>query len=92
MNPQVKDAIKLLGVYTAGSFDVWMLAGSSKATCRAHVMSALYGRKVPQREAGVTAMREAFHALAFNHDAPNFKAAECLAAREEAFTSWAATL
>ena len=74
MNQNVAEALRLYSAYTAGRFNAWDLAGSAKASCRAHIMSALYGRKVPQREAGVTAIREAFHTLAFNHDAPGFKA------------------
>jgi hypothetical protein len=51
------DAVKLLGTYTAGRFDSYMLAGPSKATCRQHVMSALVGCKLPQSKCGVTALR-----------------------------------
>jgi hypothetical protein len=42
----VKEAIRLLGTYTAGRFDIWMLSGSAKASCRAHVMSTLLGVRV----------------------------------------------
>lgn len=57
----MSEAVRLLGVYTAGRFDIWALAGSSKASCRAHVMSALLGRRAVQRESGVTALRSEFY-------------------------------
>jgi hypothetical protein len=54
-------AIKLLGTYTAGRFDIWMLAGSSKASCRAHIMSVLHGTRIPQAKSGVNALRSALY-------------------------------
>lgn len=57
------DAIRLLGLYTAGRYDIYALAGAPRASCRAHVMSALVGHKVPQSAAGVNALRAAFYAL-----------------------------
>lgn len=59
--PIPREAIKLLGTYTAGSFDVWALAGPAKASCRAHVMSALMGQKMPQSKSGVNAIIAAFY-------------------------------
>jgi hypothetical protein len=79
MNTQ--EAIHWLGVYTNGHFDIWMLAGSAKASCRAHVMSVLLGVKTPQSKAGVTALREAFY------QAGNIQG-DCLAAKEENFLKW----
>lgn len=32
MNTQ--EAIRWLGIYTNGRFDIWMLSGSAKASCR----------------------------------------------------------
>ncbi len=58
----VKEAIRLLGVYTAGRFDVWALMGPAKASCRAHVMSVLCEHKMPQAKSGVTAIRAKFYA------------------------------
>lgn len=75
------EAVRLLGVYTAGRFDVWVLAGNAKAGCRAHIMSALLGRRVPQSKSGVNAMREAFYNLAN-------PAGDCPAAREKSFIAW----
>lgn len=40
--PNVTEAIRLLGVYTAGTFNVWDLSGSQKTSCRAHIMSHLF--------------------------------------------------
>lgn len=58
----MNEAIRLLGAYTGGRFDIWLLAGGSKASCRAHVMSVLTGQRVPQSKAGVNAIRSAFYA------------------------------
>jgi len=78
MNTQ--EAIRVLGIYTAGRFDIWMLAGSSKASCRAHVMSVLQGKRVPQSQSGITAIRSAFYeALSIT--------GECEAHRQESFQS-----
>jgi hypothetical protein len=79
MNTQ--EAIRLLGTYTAGRFDIWMLSGSAKASCRAHVLSVLLGVKTPQSKSGVNALREAFY------QAGNIEG-DCLAAREENFLLW----
>jgi hypothetical protein len=75
------EAIRLLGVYTAGRFDIWLLAGQPKASCRAHIMSVLTGIKTPQRKAGVNALREAFY-LAGGIEG------DCLAAKEDNFLAW----
>jgi hypothetical protein len=48
------------------------------------------GAEVPQKNAGVTAMREAFHTAAFNAGALN--ACNCMAQRDDAFEAWARTL
>lgn len=78
----MKNALKLLGTYTAGRFDFWMLAGPTKASCRAHIMSELMGKKMPQSKSGVTAMRDAFYEIAKPEG-------NCIAAREESFLAWA---
>src|SRR5260370_20367475 len=75
------EAVRLLGVYTAGRFDIWMLSGSAKASCRAHILSILLGTRVPQSKAGVTALREAFNKHA------NIEG-DCIAAREEKFIAF----
>lgn len=75
------EAVRLLGAYTAGTYDLWSLAGPAKASCRAHIMSALQGRKVPQKESGVTMLRSAFYAV-FQPPAGT------LAAQETAFAEW----
>lgn len=63
MNANQLEFLRLLGVYTAGRFDVWALAGPAKASCRAHVMSALAMAKVPQSRAGVTVIWEALRCI-----------------------------
>ena len=60
-----REAIHLFGVYTAGRFDFYALAGGPMAGCRAHILSALADRRVPQKDAGITALREAFAAFLF---------------------------
>ena len=76
-----REAVRLLGVYTAGRFDLWALAGPARASCRAHVASALAGRKVPQSKAGVTMLRDSFYAIA-NPDGDH------MAGRESSFVAW----
>ena len=61
MSTPLGEAIRVLGIYTAGRFDAWMLAGSARASCRAHVMSTLLNRRVPQSQSGVNAIRDAFY-------------------------------
>lgn len=71
-------AVKLLGAYTAGQFTLWSLAGPRRASCRAHVMGALHGKKMPQSQSGVTAIRAEFYArLPVSGD--------CEALREDSF-------
>ena len=78
---QQKRALFALGVYTAWRFDVWALAGSCKAGCRAHILSELAGKRVPQSQSGVNALRAALYEVT-NPDGA------CEAAREESFRSW----
>jgi len=71
-------AIKTLGAYTAGRFDIWALAGPAKAPCRQHVMSELMGKRMPKSASGVEALRSAFYtrlSIQGSHEA----------AREDAF-------
>ena len=82
MPTNVKEALKLLGIYTAGSFDIWTLAGPVKASCRAHILSTLVGGKVPQSKSGVNALRDAFYAVAEI-------TGEYPAERERNFIAWA---
>lgn len=54
-------AIKTLKAYTR-NFDIYALAGNTKASCRAHVMADLLDLpRVPQSKAGVTALRAEFY-------------------------------
>lgn len=75
-------ATKLLGIYTADHFDFWMLAGPSKASCRAHILSVLEDKRIPQRLAGVTALQDSFFAIAK-------PAGNCMAAKDQSFVAWA---
>ncbi len=81
MSTPVGEAIRILGIYTAGRFDVWNLAGSAKASCRQHILSVLTSQSVPKSKAGVTALRDAFYA------AGNITG-EYEAQRERNFLAW----
>jgi hypothetical protein len=61
MDERLIEAVRLVGVYTAGRFQLWSLAGPAKASCRAHVASVFHGVKVPQGKAGVNALRDALY-------------------------------
>jgi hypothetical protein len=79
---KLAEALRLVGVYSGGRFDLWALAGPAKASCRAHVMSAFTGAKVPQSKAGVFAIQAAlFGAL----NPPG----DCQATRDENFRAMA---
>ena len=78
----LREALRLLGIYTAGTFSLWQLAGPAKASCRAHIATALAGRKVPQSKAGVSALRDSFYACLR-------PAGDCIAAREDGFRALA---
>lgn len=55
-----EEGIRLLNTYTAGSFNLWVLAGHAKANVRARVMTGLLGKKAPQSKSGVNAIRDEF--------------------------------
>lgn len=76
------EALRLLSVYTAGKFDIWMLSGNARASSRAHIMSALEGQKVPKSKAGVSVLRDRFYSIAEITEG-------CMAARQDAFVAWA---
>ena len=82
MEDTTKEALRLLGIYTAGRFDIWALAGDSKASCRAHVMSALVGKKMPKSKSGVTAITAEFYQR-------GGIVGSCIAHREDNFRQWA---
>ncbi len=62
LNSQLKEAVKLLSVYTSGHFDIWALSGPSKAACRSQIMTVLTGVKTPKSRSGVTAIKSLFMA------------------------------
>ena len=78
MEVTTREAIRVLGMYTAGRFDIWALAGPARASCRAHVMSVLLGKKTPQAKSGVNAIRSEFERR-LN------PAGDCIAIRERNF-------
>lgn len=81
--PRVYEAVKLLGEFTRGTFNLWAISGQSNAKLRQRIMAALSGRaKVPQSEAGVNALQAAFYAVARPEGS-------CEARREPAFREWA---
>lgn len=77
-----REALRLLGAYTGGRFDIWMLAGPQKVMCRTQIMSALAGVRVPQSKAGVNAMWRAFIELSGVQGG-------CLAEQHDNFMEWA---
>ena len=81
MSRNLLEALRLLGVYTAGRFD-FQLWGQSKASCRAHIMSALKGCRVPQSAAGINALRSDLLAL-------SGIVGTCIADTEDKFSEWA---
>lgn len=59
MDRNVAEAARLVRAYTGGTCNLWALTGSPKAGVRAHIMAALLGRdRVPQKDAGITVLRE----------------------------------
>lgn len=76
----LKEGLRVLGVYTAGRFDFYALAGDAKGTCRKHVMEALLEQKMPIAKCGITAMRQVFHlALGVQRD--------CIAREDDEFVA-----
>jgi hypothetical protein len=59
--PNLPEAIRMLGFFTNGRYDIWQLAGSHNGANRAIVLSHLTGIRQPQSKAGVTALREAIY-------------------------------
>jgi hypothetical protein len=81
LTPNQNEALRLLGAYTAGRYDFWLLSGNTKAGCRAHIMSALAGKRMPQAKSGVNAMTAAFYDFAK-------PVGDCPAIREDNFRDW----
>lgn len=57
----LKEGLRVLHVYTAGSFNFYTLSGAAKKTARKHVMEALLEQKTPIAKCGINTMRQAFH-------------------------------
>ena len=75
------NAIRLLGMYTGGRFDIWAMSGPHNATNRAHVMSELTGNKVSKGAAGVNALEREFYEMCGIEG-------ECMAERHERFREY----
>lgn len=69
---------KLVKIEIGGGYvDIWKLAGPSKGSCRASLMSEINGFKTPQSKSGVNAIRDTlFEMYGVTGD--------CLALREKA--------
>ncbi len=80
---ELREACRIIGVYTANRFNTWALAGPARASCRAHVMSVLMGRKMPQSKSGVTAIEAELHRRAGIEMSPD----SCSASRQREFTN-----
>jgi hypothetical protein len=75
----LEETLRLIGTYTAGRYDLWVLAGNAKASVRAHIMSVLLGKKTPQAKSGVNALQsELYKQLGIPEK-------ECSAVREDWF-------
>jgi len=85
MQPNLTEAVHLLGIYTAGRFDLWAIAGDAKRTARAHIMGFLLGRNATQKESGITALRAEFYKQAL-------VVGDYPAEREDNFISWAKSI
>lgn len=81
MTTNEREGLRLLGVYTADKFTFWSLAGRARASCRAHIMGALLGRRATQAESGVFALQREFERL--------YPVKTCRAAWEHEFGVWA---
>ena len=75
MTYEQEEAARLFRVYTADAGRIDHLYGKQKATCRAHILSVLHGRKVTASQAGWNAFRDAMFAL-------YGASGECLATQE----------
>ena len=60
--PQVKEAVRLLGLHTQGSFEIYMLAGPGWSRARQDIMTAMFGvpKKLPKSQCGITAIESTF--------------------------------
>lgn len=63
------------------SGDIWQLAGPRNAKRRVAAMLAITGQRLPQSKCGVTAIRDALHAIVQ-------PAGNCAAAREDSLRAW----
>lgn len=79
-----RSGMHFLEVYTGGRYDINTLAGPANASRRAHIMSALYGKRIPQAKSGINAMWGAFFVIAGVDG-------NCIRHREDAFIEWAQT-
>ena|ERR1035437_3546674 len=57
----LEQAVRMLGKFTAGSYEVWALSGRAMVKARQLVMATLLGHPVKQAEAGINAMRAEFY-------------------------------
>jgi hypothetical protein len=80
--PNYLKALNLLGTYTAGTFNIYALAGRYGVVRRVAVMSAIQGFKTPQAKAGINALRATFY------DAAGISGGT-LHDQERAFVAWA---
>ena len=85
MDPNTRQALAMLKLYTRGRFTLWTLAGNSNAPYRAAIMSMLKtGRvgQVPRSKSGITAIETEFYSRASI-------VGGCGAEQEENFIAWA---
>ena len=55
LRPCELSTIRLVGIYTGGSFRLDRLTGPAKRSCRKHIVETLLGHKVPPALTGINA-------------------------------------
>lgn len=78
-----REALRLLGEFTGGRYDIGMLAGPASVKRRQKIMSVLDGVSVPQKSAGISILTQRFIVMA------GVGIESCPARRDDAFMEWA---
>ena len=63
MKPHELEAVRLFGMFTNRTFQIWHLSGSGNAANRATIMTLLCDVRMPQARSGVTSLRKALYKL-----------------------------
>jgi hypothetical protein len=82
--PEFRRAAILLHAYTKHSGDFWRLAGPDNVEKRVEIMSALLGKRVAKKAAGLTAIRDLF----YSHIGANAWTVTSQADKDAKFSVW----